>query len=364
MRRILASANNREHTSMPSESETPQESQAPHVTTLIAPTADTGDGRMKIDVIGGKLEPLNKCSRKITETIYERLEPSGFNWKSVSDVTKNFYFEEFKKYFVWRSELSEEVVYDAWLSSARLRYSEICCSARRAWEENRTRNNRIGRDVWLSWVQYWNTPSFKEKSEIQKKNRRSGVDGHPSTHTGGSASHKVHAARLEEILKRRPTPGEVYKYTHSKGHDSVTFVDPKSKRTYEMMESLRMQHTQNVDESTVSQPIDEWKLYLDAVGGKNKKNIIYGLGSSQTIFYGSGKYQNNASGSSHCDNQDHQNMQTQLQEMKNLLKSMQEEQENRLKTMESRLAMMFEARTNGHPDSPPDADLDGHCGDN
>ncbi|KAK1368171.1 hypothetical protein POM88_034263 [Heracleum sosnowskyi] len=232
MRRILASANNnREHTSMPSEWETTQESHTPHVT-LTAPTNDTGDGRMKIDVIGGKLEPSNKCSRKITETIYERLEPSGFNWKSFSDVTKNFYFEEFKKYFVWRSEISEEVVYDAWLNSARLQYSGICCSARRTWEENRTRNNRIGRDVWLSWVQYWNTPSFKEKSEIQKKNRSSGVDGHPSTHTGGSASHKVHAARLEEILKRKPTLGEVYKYTHSKGHDSVTFVDTKSKRTY------------------------------------------------------------------------------------------------------------------------------------
>ncbi|KAK1362156.1 hypothetical protein POM88_046630 [Heracleum sosnowskyi] len=274
MRRILAStSNNREHAHVPSD-----ESHTPDVS-LTAPNDDTG---------------WNLQTSALT--IYERLEPSGFNWKSVSDVTKKFYFEEFKKYFVWRSELSEEVVYDAWLSSARLRYSEICCCARKAWEERSKRSNKIGSDVWVSWIEYWKTPSFKTKSEIQKANRRSGVDGHPSTHTGGSASHRVHAAHLEETLKRKPSPGEVYKYTHSRGHDSVTFIDPKSKRTHEMMESLRRQYSQNIDGSGVSQPIDEWKLYLDVVGGKNKKkhntwprivaiNVLWVRQKSQRCFW-------------------------------------------------------------------------------
>ncbi|KAK1379180.1 hypothetical protein POM88_025924 [Heracleum sosnowskyi] len=119
-----------------------------------------------------------------------------------------------------------------------------------------------------------------------------------------------------------------------------------------MMESLRRQYSQNIDGSGVSQPIDEWKLYLDAVGGKNKKNIIYGLGSSQLMFYGSGKSHNAASGSSQCNKQDYQNMQAQLEEMKNLVKAMQEEQQNQMKTMESQLTMMFEAQSNRRPDSP------------
>lgn len=46
--------------------------------------------------INFRLEPSNTCSHKITNIIYERLEPNGFNWKAVSEETKAFYFEEFK----------------------------------------------------------------------------------------------------------------------------------------------------------------------------------------------------------------------------------------------------------------------------
>lgn len=43
-----------------------------------------------------KLEPSNTCSQKITNIMYERLEPTGFYWKEVSKETKDFYFDEFK----------------------------------------------------------------------------------------------------------------------------------------------------------------------------------------------------------------------------------------------------------------------------
>lgn len=88
------------------------------------------DGRLRVDVIDDILEPSNTCAHKITAIIYERLEPTGFNWKTVTNVTQDFYFEEFKKYFVWRPQLSDRVLFDAWLKSARRRYSDICYSAR------------------------------------------------------------------------------------------------------------------------------------------------------------------------------------------------------------------------------------------
>ena len=103
-----------------------------------------------------------------------------------------------QKWFVWRQE--NNVVYKAWLKSAALRYSSICCEARALWEKKGNPKNKIGMNVWLSWVEYWKTPEFKKKSAIQKSNRRSGGDKAPPTHTGGSASCRVHAARLVSLL--------------------------------------------------------------------------------------------------------------------------------------------------------------------
>ncbi|XP_074364964.1 uncharacterized protein LOC141706030 [Apium graveolens] len=101
------------------------------------------------------------------------------------------------------------------------------------------------------------------KSNIQKGNRNSGVDGHPSTHTGGSRSHKTHAADLAKELKRKPHPREVFKRTHFK-HGK--WVDKKSELINEAIEEHLKQHSENVDESLESQPIDELEVYIDVVG--------------------------------------------------------------------------------------------------
>lgn len=86
--------------------------------------------------------------------------------------------------------------------------------ARFNWEYHKKRDNRIGMKVYLSWVEFWKTSNFQTKSLIQKSNRRSGVDGRPSTHTSGSASHKTLAARLKLQYKREPTADEVSHEAH------------------------------------------------------------------------------------------------------------------------------------------------------
>lgn len=95
---------------------------------------------------------------------------------------------------MWRQ--SDAVIYQGWLANARRKYSEICCVARSIWEKHEQPDNRISRDVLLSWIEFWKTPNFQKKSEIQKNNRSSGVDGHLSTHTSGSTSHRTVAARM------------------------------------------------------------------------------------------------------------------------------------------------------------------------
>ncbi|KAK1372693.1 hypothetical protein POM88_028886 [Heracleum sosnowskyi] len=155
------------------------------------------DGRIRVEVIEGVLEPSNKCSTQITSIMHERLEPKGFAWKSVSKDTKKFYFEEFKKWFVWRQE--DNLVYEAWQKSVAYRYKDLRSRAREKWEKKKQLDNRIGKDVWLSWIEEWKTPECQKKTEIKRDNRKGGVvrNDYPATHTAGSSSHRKTAARLD-----------------------------------------------------------------------------------------------------------------------------------------------------------------------
>ncbi|KAK1401363.1 hypothetical protein POM88_000968 [Heracleum sosnowskyi] len=153
-------------------------------------------GWLQVEIICGVLQPSGKCSSMTSGIMYERLEPRGFTLKEVSEETKKFYFEEFKKYVVWREP--EHLVYAAWLKSAPQRYTNLRCKARQAWEDGRL-NNRIGQDVWKSWIEDWKSPEFQAKSKIKKSNRMGGVDGdgpYPPTHTGGSKSHSWYVEYL------------------------------------------------------------------------------------------------------------------------------------------------------------------------
>ncbi|KAK1359813.1 hypothetical protein POM88_044287 [Heracleum sosnowskyi] len=118
------------------------------------------------------------------------------------------------KYFVWRQ--SDAVIYKGWLANARRKYSEVVSIARGNWENHNRRDNRIGLDVYLSWVEFWKTDDFKKKSSIQKSNRCSGVDGRLSTHTSGSTSHRIVAARVKVQYKRDPTTDEIFYLTHTR----------------------------------------------------------------------------------------------------------------------------------------------------
>lgn len=166
--------------------------------------------------------------------MYERLEPRGFTWKEVSKEAKQFYFEEFKKWFVWRQP--DNVIFAAWLKSAAQRYTDLRSNARRDWEKGKL-NNRIGQEVWLCWIEDWKSPEFQTKSKIKKSNRRGGVEGdgpYPGTHTSGSASHRLLSSRLGD-----PTPTTLFKYAHTKDHENVTFVDKKSEKLHEKIVNLR-----------------------------------------------------------------------------------------------------------------------------
>ncbi|KAK1393457.1 hypothetical protein POM88_012513 [Heracleum sosnowskyi] len=189
------------------------------------------DGRIRVEVIEGVLEPSNKCSTQIT----------------MSKDTKQFYFEEFKKWFVWRQE--DNLVYEAWRKSVAYRYKYLRSRAHAKWEKKKQLDNRIGKDVWLSWIEEWKTPEFQKKTEIKRDNRKGGVvrNDYPTTHTAGSSSHRKTAARLADEYLRDPFCHKLFLYTHTKNHDLKMFIDEKSAKLYEKIKSLRAERSRPAD---------------------------------------------------------------------------------------------------------------------
>ncbi|KAK1369544.1 hypothetical protein POM88_035636 [Heracleum sosnowskyi] len=247
------------------------------------------DGRLCIEVIKGLLEPSCKCSHQITSIMHERLEPTGFTWKTVSKDTKEFYFEEFKKWFVWKQP--DNIMYKAFLKNAAIRYKDLRSRARAHWETKPELSNRIGRDA--------------------------------------------------EKWKRNPSPIEVFEHLHTKNHDNVTYIDKKSAAIAENIKTLRAERSKPADGLSVPQPVNEIMLYYDAIGGRNKRNRVYGIGSSVDIFY-----EPNGNTSSHfCslepNTQKYQKLETKLQEMKEQLKEM-DEMKQRMREMESLVARLVD----------------------
>ncbi|KAK1402917.1 hypothetical protein POM88_002522 [Heracleum sosnowskyi] len=304
------------------------------------------DGRIRVEVIEGVLEPSNKCSKQTSSIMFERLEPKGFTWKLVSNDTKLFYFEEFKKYFIWRQ--SDDLVYQAWLQSASHRYKDLRSRARAKWEKKNQLDNRIGKNVWLSWIEEWKTPECMAKTEIKRNNRKGGADvnEYPATHTGGSSSARKTAALLADDYTRDPFSPELFLYTHTKNHDMKTFIDEKSAKIYEKIKALRDERSRPIDGSSTPQPVDENQLYYDAVGGRNSRNKIYGIGSSQNLFYApSSSTIAHISNSPYPNSQDYEKLQTELEVMKERMKEMDAMQQ-RMKDMENLLARMSDNHQN------------------
>ncbi|GJX49664.1 hypothetical protein Tco_0276509 [Tanacetum coccineum] len=80
--------------------------------------------RKQVQVVNGLLDKSSEWSREITKIFKERIDDTGYTWTKVSQPTKNFYFGEFKKHFVWEPE-TETRVRKAWDAKASGRYADF-----------------------------------------------------------------------------------------------------------------------------------------------------------------------------------------------------------------------------------------------
>nr|GMD23978.1 protein suppressor of K(+) transport growth defect 1 [Ipomoea batatas] len=147
-------------------------------------------------------------------------------------------------------------------------------------------------------------PDVKAKSEQQRKNRMSEVEG-PGTgcskHTGGSRSAIEHYHKLREELQKEPNLFECFAQMHKK-KDGI-FVDERKENCCKYNEEVQARHdiaTQEAEDSTESPNINMSQLYVDVVGGA-KKQRIYGLGTKRSSFINGNSCGSSATSQLHQD---------------------------------------------------------------
>ncbi|XP_058001649.1 uncharacterized protein LOC110645245 [Hevea brasiliensis] len=132
----------------------------------------------------------------ITNTFKQRINTEGVNWKAISEETKEFYWEEFKKKCCWES-FEEAGIKAAWRSKAAVRYKDMIADL----NNFRKRPLYISKETWAKFEQHWNDPKIIQRLEIYSRNRRGATNAHgPSTHTGGSITYAEWSDKLVSIF--------------------------------------------------------------------------------------------------------------------------------------------------------------------
>ncbi|XP_019153442.1 PREDICTED: uncharacterized protein LOC109149905 [Ipomoea nil] len=259
----------------------PSDSTAPPTSSSVAGSSTACDLPI-VHIEDGRLMPSNTCSHTITKILKQRIYPDGYTWKTVSNEYKEYYFEEFKKYFKWDETINSQV-HKVFLTQTSTRYTDMVSKIKK----NRTSSGKpefVHEDTWRIWEAYWDRPEVKAKSEQQRKNRMSEVAG-PGTgcsrHTGGSRSSIEHFHTLRNELQKEPNLFECFTHTHKK--KDGTFVDERSKKIADEIQARRDAIMQEAEGSTDPPVIDMSQMYVDVVGGV-KKQRIYGLGTKSSAF--------------------------------------------------------------------------------
>ncbi|XP_058733399.1 uncharacterized protein LOC131605009 [Vicia villosa] len=114
---------------------------------------------------------------------------------------------------------------------------------------------------------------------INKQNRKSKV-GH-NVHSGGSISARENAKKMRVELHREPTCFELYQRLHRpKGKPNEWFNETQAKIVEMYQTQILEKNSQSGggnNEQSIQQSDND--VYMNAVGGINKKGRIFGLGS-------------------------------------------------------------------------------------
>ncbi|XP_068485408.1 uncharacterized protein [Phaseolus vulgaris] len=187
----------------------------------------------------------------IASIIRTNLEEAKPSWKQLSTSQRDSWFNIFESKFTWPPQYKDMV----------RRNLEKRGSAKMTQLMQDVRKNLNQKPTWMEngvWAQlkaHWGSSNFKQKSEINKRNRES-MDG-ASLHTGGSIPHRLHWKRMKEAKGTDPSLSEFYFRTHRRKKDQ-SWVGPHAESAYGWKKCEELLEYHNTS-SFVSQNHNSWR---------------------------------------------------------------------------------------------------------
>ncbi|KAJ1415044.1 Transposase-associated domain [Sesbania bispinosa] len=138
----------------------------------------------------------------------------------------------------------------------------------------------IGQDLLDQLRAKWEAEDWQQKS-IKNKENRLAQDGH-NVHSAGSLSTREHAKRMRKEMDKEPTCFELYERFHRPKGKPNEWHNEKQGKIAEMYQSQIVEKQSQSGEGSSQQSANS--IYLEIVGGINKKERIFGLGSQATTL--------------------------------------------------------------------------------
>ncbi|KAL5172597.1 hypothetical protein HKD37_16G045316 [Glycine soja] len=168
----------------------------------------------------------------IASIIRTNLEEAKPSWKKLSIGQRDSWFNIFESKFTWPPQYKDMVRHN-FEERGSAKMTQLMQDVRKNLNEKPT---WMEDDVWAQMKAHWESSSFKNKSEINKRNRKS-MDG-ASLHTGGSIPHRLHWKRMKEEKGTDPSLAEFYFRTHRRKKDQ-SWVGPRAESAYEKFEQRK-----------------------------------------------------------------------------------------------------------------------------
>ncbi|KAK2441843.1 hypothetical protein QL285_013089 [Trifolium repens] len=236
---------------------------------------DSTDGRIWI-CPGPKLtlEPSVQPTREITKIIKSKFEGCWANYgeiKKKNECLVELWYKEFQRKYKWLPE-HEHDIKKAFNHKASDLYSSAMYRVRRNIDPGDWIPTEMREQLQLAW----NENSWKAKSQVNTHNRRS---SDAPLHTGGSISTTEHFKRMKKDSNVSPTCWALFQRTHKVKGDPSKWVSTKSEKVATDYEKRILDRdTQETPRDDVSSHQSDNNIFLDVVGGVDKKGRVFGLG--------------------------------------------------------------------------------------
>ncbi|XP_047262854.1 uncharacterized protein LOC124896000 isoform X2 [Capsicum annuum] len=209
-------------------------------------------------------------------------QPWG-SWNEIKNNVRVLMWNQFVTKCAWNSCYENEIQ-RIFKFKAALRIKEHFYEARRSLKKP----GWLNADVWVKFLEKWDTLEFRARREWTKANRASQMGD--SLHTGGSMSFATHRRRLEYENGGKKHPFlEVYEETHRKKNKDGTrgdWVELRARIAYEEfqenLEEWRKTQPTSEDGTMVQPSSAELNNMWTTVIGGPKNGRTYGTGDLQS----------------------------------------------------------------------------------